>query len=92
MDFSRAECFDTTAIGKSTLSRRLQSLGIKAVPCVSPHYALYCTLLEVVPLFLQSAPAPRRTRIVAIKAHGTVDGEALREKFDHCVAGMRDGS
>ena len=29
MDFSRAECFDTTAIGKSTSASRLHSLGIK---------------------------------------------------------------
>jgi hypothetical protein len=28
MDFSRAECFETTAIGKSTSASRLHSFGI----------------------------------------------------------------
>jgi hypothetical protein len=31
MDFSRAECFDTTAIGKSTSASRLHSLGIMGI-------------------------------------------------------------
>ena len=33
---------------------------------------------------------PPRTRIVAIGAHGTVDGESLRERFDHCCVETRD--
>ncbi|MGH8582474.1 MAG: CobW family GTP-binding protein [Gammaproteobacteria bacterium] len=31
---------------------------------------------------------PRRTQIVAIGAHGTVEGAALREKFDGCIANV----
>ena len=31
-----------------------------------------------------------RTQIVAIGAHGTMDGAVLREKFDRCVMGTRD--
>jgi hypothetical protein len=38
MDFSRAECFETTAMGKSTSARRLQSLGIiRFVLDYEPH-------------------------------------------------------
>ncbi|MGH8863035.1 MAG: CobW family GTP-binding protein [Burkholderiales bacterium] len=33
----------------------------------------------------------RRTRIVAIGAHGTVNGAALREKFDHCIVTDKRG-
>jgi hypothetical protein len=37
MDFSRAECADTAAIGKSTSISRLQSLGTMDFVEANPH-------------------------------------------------------
>jgi hypothetical protein len=35
---------------------------------------------------------PPHTRIVAIGAHDTVDGEALRERFDRCLVETRQAA
>jgi hypothetical protein len=40
MDFSRAECFETTAIGKSTSASLLHSFGIKETPQIDPFFSL----------------------------------------------------
>ena len=50
IDFSRAACFDTTAIGKSTSARRLHSLGIMGVVPFPPLASLQpvCPHLDTV--------------------------------------------
>ena len=62
MDFSRAECFDTTATGKSTSARSLHSLGI--ICCYLIHYPINSALPDCHPsVFCHRAfwPRPRHS-------------------------------
>jgi len=58
MDFSRAECFETTAMGKSISARRLNSFGdchhSNPYTFLSrlPYYPFYYPLLRVLPFFM----------------------------------------
>ena len=70
MDFSRAECFENTAMGKWTSARRLHALGIVIIRILIrflsrlPYYPFYYPLLRVLPFFMlapQSTGTPSQT-------------------------------